>query len=130
MAGNSVLHAASRYSDRRNPAREKIFGCFSILPTCSVSRVSRISEVRHAFHFVRLLVHEGVNSDADEQVSEVLIKRGKQQRENYAVKDAERGTVVRGRGEVDVDIRQVATVQMNVAGRKSARMSFSGETID
>lgn len=96
----------------------------------SASRVPRMSEGRRVLRFARLLVHEGVNSDADEQVSEVLIKRRKQRRENYAVKDAEWGTVVRGRGEADVDIRQVATAQMNVTGRTSARMSFSGETID
>jgi len=80
--------------------------------------------------FARLLVHGGVNSDADERVREVLIKKRKQLRDNCAVKDAERGIVVRDNGKIEVDIMHVATGQMNVTGRTSARMSFPEENID
>ncbi len=114
----------------RNPSMEKVFDHLRKLPTYSVSRVPKMSDVKRALRLAGLLVHEGVNLDADEHTREVFINELKQLRDDCETNDAEWGTVVREGGEIEVDITQVATGQMSITGRRSARMSLSGENVD
>lgn len=114
----------------RNSAMEKVFEYLKTLPTYSVSRVPKMSDMKRALRLAGMLVHEGVNPDADEQVRETFIKKLKHLRDDYAAKDTAWSAVVREGGEIEVDITQVATGQMNVTSRKSARMVLSEENID
>jgi len=123
-----VETAAEAYA--RNPSMGRVFAHLKTLPTYSVSRVPRMSDVKRALRLAGLLVHEGVNPEADDHVREVFIKQLKQLRDACAAKDAEWGNVVREGGEIEVDITQVAIGQMNVTGTKSTRLALSEENID
>lgn len=114
----------------RNSAMVKVFEHLKTLPTYSVSRVPKMSDMKRALRLAGMLVHEGINLDADEQAREAFIKKLKHLRDDYAAKDAEWGAVLREGGEIEVDITKVATGQMDVTSRKSARMALSEENID
>ena len=114
----------------RNAATEKVFEHLKSLPTYSVNRVPKMSDVKRALRLAGMLVHEGVNPDADEQIREVFLKKLKELRDRYAKTIAEWGDVIREGGEIEVDITQVATGQMTVAGTKSTRLLLSEENID
>jgi type III restriction enzyme len=89
-----------------------------------------MSDVKRALRLAGLLVHEGVNQDADEQVREVFLKKLKELRDKYAKTVAEWGDVIREGGQIEVDITQVAVGQMNIAGTKSMRLTLSEENIE
>ena len=109
----------------RNSAMKKVFDFLERLPTYSVSRVPKMSDVKRALRLAGLLVHEGVNSDADEKMRDVFIKKLKNLRDNFATKEAEWGEIVRDGGEIDVDVTKVSTGQMSIIDRKfRANVSF------
>ena len=114
----------------RNPAIKNGFDLLEGLPTYSISRVPKMSDVKRVLRLAGLLVHEGINSDADEKIRELLIKKLKELRDDFATKDAGWGDIVREGGEIELDITKVATGQMNIIDWKSARMSLSEENID
>ena len=114
----------------RNAAMEKVFEHLKTLPTYSVTRVPKMGDVKRALRLAGMLVHEGVNLDADEQIRDVFLKKLKQLRDDYAAKDAKWGNVVREGGEIEVDITQVAIGQMSVTYTKSARLTLSEENIE
>jgi type III restriction enzyme len=114
----------------RNPAMGKIFDHLKTLPTYSINRVPKMSEVKRALRLAGLLVHEGVNPDADEQIRSIFLKKLKDLRDTYAAKDAEWGNVIREGGEIEVDITQVAIGGMSVTNTKSTRLLLSEENID
>jgi type III restriction enzyme len=114
----------------RNPDMADAFECLKTLPTYSVERAPKMGEVKRALRLSGLLVHEGVNQNADEEVREILVRKLKALRDDYAAKDTKWGNVLREGGEVEVDVTQVAIGNMSVAGRKSIRMALSEENID
>jgi type III restriction enzyme len=120
--------AAEAYS--RNQAFAKVFEHLGTLPTYSVSRVPRMSHVKRALRLAGLLVHEGLNPDADEELREVLLKKLKELRGGYTKTLPDWGNVIREGGEVEVDITQVAIGGMSVTGTKSTRLFLSEENID
>jgi type III restriction enzyme len=126
--GTRAETSAEAYS--RNPAMAKVFAHLKTLPTYSVNRVPKMSDVKRALRLAGLLVHEGVNQDADEQVREVFLKKLKELRDKYAKTVAEWGDVIREGGQIEVDITQVAVGQMNIAGTKSMRLTLSEENIE
>jgi len=114
----------------RNPEMTAVFEHLKTLPTYSVDRAPKMGDIKRALRLAGMLVHEGVNQNADEELREVLTKRLKEQCDAFVVKDANWGNVVRESGEVEVDVTLVAIAQMNVMGRKSMRMALSDENID
>jgi type III restriction enzyme len=114
----------------RNPAMAKVFEHLKGLPTYSVSRIPKMSDVKRALRLAGMLVHEGVNADADEQVREVFLKKLKELRDKCTKTVEDWGNVVREGGEIEVDITQVAVSGMNVTGTKSGRLVLSEENID
>jgi len=62
----------------RNPKMGKVFERLKTLPTYSVSRVPKMSDVKRALRLAGLLVHEGVNPYADEQVRDVFLTKLKE----------------------------------------------------
>jgi type III restriction enzyme len=115
---------------QRNPAMEKVFTLLGKLPTYSVDRVPRMGDVKRALRLAGLLVHEGVDIDADEQVRDELVKKLKGLRDKCAAERADWDTLIREGGEIEVDVSRIATGGMKVEGKTSSRVSLAEENID
>lgn len=114
----------------RSPAMERVFGLLEKLPTYSVDRVPRMSDVKRALRLSGLLVHEGINIDADESTREVFVKTLKELRDRYATEQPEWGALVREGGEIEVDVSRIATGAMRVAAKTSVRVALVEENIE
>jgi type III restriction enzyme len=123
-----VETAVESYS--RNPDLEKVFGNLDKLPTYSVDRVPRMSEVKRALRLSGLLVHEGIDVDADDDAREQLIKKLKVIRDKCASDKPAWDTVIREGGEIEVDVSRVVTGAMKVAGKTSVKVTLVEENID
>lgn len=114
----------------RNSAMEKVFALLGKLPTYSVDRVPRMSEVKRTLRLAGLLVHEGIDVDADEQVRDELVKKLKELRDKCAAERDDWDILIREGGEIEVDVSKIATGGMQVAGKTSSRVSLVEENID
>jgi type III restriction enzyme len=126
--GTRAESSVEAYS--RNPTMAKVFEHLKTLPTYSVNRVPKMSDVKRALRLAGLLVLEGVDQDADEQVREVFLKKLRELRDKYAKTVPEWGDVIREGGQIEVDVTQVAVGQMKIAGAKSMRLTLSDENIE
>ena len=70
----------------RNLAMGSVFERLKTLPTYSINRAPKMGEVKRVLRLAGMLVHEGVNQDADENVRDVLTKRLRDLRDHYATK--------------------------------------------
>jgi len=120
--------AAETYG--RNPEFAKVFAHLSTLPTYAVSRIPKMSEVKRALRLAGLLMHEGLNQDADEEMREIFLKKLKELRDKYAETVAEWGSVLREGGEIEVDALKVVVGPMSIAGSITTRMTLSVENIE
>jgi type III restriction enzyme len=114
----------------RNPALAAVFEYLKELPTYSVQRAPKMADIKRALRLAGMLVHDGIDKNADEQLRETLISRLKQFRDTLAAKDSEWGTVVREGGEIEVNVTSVAIGQMNVTGTKTMRLALTDENVD
>lgn len=114
----------------RNSKMAAVFEHLKTLPTYSVDRAPKMSDIKRALRLAGMLVHEGVNQNTDEELRDVLTQKLKELRDASATRDADWRNLVRQGGEVEVDVTQVAIGQMNVTGRKSMRLALSEENID
>ena len=114
----------------RNPAMDKVFTLLETLPTYSVDRIPRMNGVKRVLRLAGLLVHEGVDAEADEQVRDELVKKLKELRDKCAAQQADWDAVIREGGEIEVDVSRIATGGMNVAGKTSIRVALVEENID
>ena len=115
---------------QRNSELIKVFEHLKTLPTYSVSRIPKMSDIKRALRLAGLLVHEGLNTDADEQVREVFLKELKKLRDKYTKTVAGWDNVIRESGEIRVDVTKIAIGGMSVAGTNSTRVVQSEEDID
>jgi type III restriction enzyme len=114
----------------RNPKLVAIFDRLKGLPTYSVKRVPKMGDVKRVLRLAGMLVHAGIDQNADEKTREVLTTRLRQFRDSYASTDASWNDVVREGSELAVDVSVVAIGQMTVTDKTSVRMSLSEENID
>lgn len=114
----------------RNPELSEVFEYLAKLPTYSVERAPKMGDVKRALRLAGMLVHEGIDENADERLRKVLITKLKSLRDNYAANEEEWENVVRDRGEIEVDVTMVSIGQMNVTDRQTIKMSLSEENID
>lgn len=114
----------------RNSAMEKVFALLGKLPTYSVDRVPRMRDVKRALRLAGMLVHEGVDINADEEVRDALVKKLKGLRDQCAAERLDWDLLIREGGEIDVDVSKIATGGMQVAGKTSIRVSLVEENID
>jgi type III restriction enzyme len=114
----------------RSSAMENVFALLEKLPTYSLDRVPRMSDVKRALRLAGLLVHEGVDIDADEQVRDELVKKLKGLRDKCAAERADWDLLIREGGEIEVDVSRIATGGMQVAGKTSSRVSLVAENIE
>lgn len=120
--------AAETYA--RNPAFVKVFEHLKSLPTYTVSRVPKMGEVKRALRLAGLLMHEGLNENADEEMREIFLKKLKELRDKYAKTVSEWGSVLREGGEIEVDALKVVTGQMMITGTTTTRLTLSEENIE
>lgn len=120
--------AAETYG--RNTTLAKVFEHLNTLPTYAVSRIPKMSEVKRALRLAGLLMHEGLNQDADEEMREIVLKKLRELRDKYAKTVAEWSTALREGGEIEVDALLVATGQMTITGTKTTRLTLSEENIE
>ena len=114
----------------RNPAYENVFKYLETLPTYSVQRVPKMGEVKRVLRLAGLLVHEGIDKEADDAIRERLITKLRELRDAFAAKNPDWDKLIREGGEIDVDINFVAIGQMDVTGKKEVRIALSQENID
>ena len=120
--------AAETYG--RNPAFAKVFEHLNTLPTYAVSRIPKMSEVKRALRLAGLLMHEGLNQDADEEIREIFLKKLKELRDKYAKTIAEWGSVLREGGEIEVEALRVVTGSMTIDGSTATKLTLSVENIE
>jgi type III restriction enzyme len=120
--------AAETYG--RNPAFAKVFEHLNTLPTYAVSRIPKMSEVKRALRLAGLLMHEGLNQDADEEMREIFLKKLKELRDQYAKMIAEWGSVLREGGEIEVESLRVVTGSMSIDGAIASKLTLSVENIE
>jgi type III restriction enzyme len=114
----------------RNALMVDVFERLKILPSYSINRAPKMGEVKRALRLAGMLVHQGVNQDADEVMRDVLTKKLRDLRDSYAAKDPEWGSVVQEGREIEVEVTKVAVGGMNVTDRQNTRMILSDENID
>jgi type III restriction enzyme len=114
----------------RHPMMEKVFALLGKLPTYSVDRVPRMGDVKRVLRLAGLLVHEGVDADADEHVREELLKKLKALRDKCAAERKDWASLVQEGGEIEVDVSRIATGGMSVAGKTSVRVALVEENVD
>jgi type III restriction enzyme len=56
----------------RNPAFADVFGHLAKLPTYSVNRAPKMSDIKRALRLAGMLVHDGIDTGADERLRDVL----------------------------------------------------------
>lgn len=114
----------------RNPNFAEVFDHLATLPTYSVSRAPKIGDLKRVLRLAGMLVHHGIDSDADEALRDVLTGKLKALRDRFAKTQEDWVEVIREGSEIEVDVTAVAIGPMNVTGRRTARMGLSEENID
>ena len=114
----------------RNTALSSAFTRLETLAPYSINRAPKMGEVKRLLRLAGMLLHGGIDQDADENVRDVLTKRLRELRDHYAKNDPEWGSLVREGGEIEIEVTKVAAGDMNVTGRQGTRMIMSDENID
>lgn len=115
---------------QRSPGLDDVFAHLASLPTYSVTRIPKMSDVKRALRLAGMLVHDGLNKNADENLREVLTTKLRALRDDFATNDPEWQSSVRQGGEIDVDVTLVAVDHMKVTGKKGIRVILSEENIN
>ncbi|CAL75270.1 hypothetical protein; putative Type III restriction enzyme [Bradyrhizobium sp. ORS 278] len=125
---SEVTTKAVEYS--RNADLATVFASLSKLPTYSVSRVPKMSDVKRALRLAGMLAHVGIDVDADDEIRERLTSKLKDLRDNCALDDPAWTQIVSDGSGIDVDVTAVALGTMSVASRQTDRIALSPENID
>lgn len=107
-----------------------VFTHLAGLPSYAVNRVPKLGPVKRVLQLSAMLVHEGIDLEADEKVRASLTSKLRELRDAAAANDPDWGKVVREGGEIELDVTQVAIGHMNISGRNTARLTLSAENID
>ncbi len=114
----------------RNPALTGVFNHAATLKTYSVNRAPKMTDLKRALRLSGMLVQQGIDDDADDQLRLKLTDRLAELRDGYAKRVRGWADIVREGGEIEVDVTSVAIGAMNVTGHKTTRMLLSEENID
>jgi len=126
--GTPVVTQAVEYP--RAPEFADVFEHLATIKTFSIDRAPKMSDLKRALRLSGLLMQEGINEDADEQLRLALTDKLVELRDGYVKKIPDWGNTVREGGEIEVDVTSVAIGVMNVAGRTTTKMVLSSENID
>jgi type III restriction enzyme len=114
----------------RNSTYAHAFHALKGLPTYSINRAPKMGEIKRALRLAGMLVHEGIDKNADEGMRDLLTVKLKELRDSYAQNDPDWNKYVSEGGEIDVDVSMVAIGEMTVVGKNEIRMTLSEENID
>lgn len=117
------------FSYPRNPNFARVFEHLATLPTYSVNRAPRMSDIKRVLRLAGLLVVEGIDTEADERIREILTGMLKELRDESASGGSWEKIVQKG-GEIDVEVLSIAVGSMNVGERRSSKLVLSDENIE
>lgn len=112
-----------------NSAFAEVHTFLQSLPTYTVVRAPVMGDVKRALRLAGLLVHDNIDSTADERLRELLTAAIKEHRDRLATKSDWQATVSAG-GQVNVDVTVVSTGSMSVADRRTSTLKLSPENVD
>ena len=105
----------------------QVFEHLHKLPTYSVERVPKMSDVKRALRLAGLLVHEEIDGGADDHVRSTLVEKLNELADGFASTVLGWATQVREGGEMDIDVTHIAAGAMNVTSSKVTRVLLSEE---
>jgi type III restriction enzyme len=114
----------------RNPEFAAVFDHLATLKTFSIDRAPKMTDLKRVLRVSGLLMQEGIDENADEQVRLALTDKLAELRDGYSKKVTNWGNIVREGGEIEVDVTSVAIGTMNVMRRRATRMVLSEENIE
>ncbi|HRD52563.1 MAG TPA: hypothetical protein PKY96_07940, partial [Flavobacteriales bacterium] len=124
----TVITQAVEY--HRDPAHADVFEYLNGLPTYTVNRAPKLTDLKRALRLSSMLTHDGLDEDADEKLRDLLTSKLKTIRDTLA-KDQENWlSMVKEGGEIAVDELSITVGPMHIAGRGTSRMTLSNENID
>ena len=124
----SVTTAAVEYT--RNSAFKEVFSHLERLKTYSVDRAPKMSDLKRALRLASMVVHEGIDQEADDRLRMVLTKKLRELGSDYAQTVDKWEELVKAGGEVEVAVTNVTIGTMNVSGQIVARMALSEENVE
>ena len=119
VLATAVVTQAVEY--RRNEAFAEVFEYLERLKTYSVARVPRMTDLKRVLRLSGMLMHDGIDEDADESVRRTLTEKLVELREGYSKTVKNWESIVREGGEIEVDVTSVSIGAMNVIGRRTTR---------
>lgn len=114
----------------RNPDFADVFEYLEGLQTYSVNRAPKMREIKRVLRLSSMLVHGGIDTEADEQIRELLTSKLNELRDRYAAKDKNWTQALREGEEIEVNVSSVAIGPMNISNRDARWMKRSAEDID
>lgn len=114
----------------RDPRFEGVWEHLEGLPTYSVNRAPKLTDLKRALRLSSMLTHDGIDADADEKLRELLTGKLKQLRDKMAANEKEWFSMVKESGEIAVDELSITVGPMHISGRGTSRMTLSSENID
>jgi type III restriction enzyme len=114
----------------RNPAFAAVFDHLATLPTYSINRAPRMSDVKRALRLAGLLVHEGIDKKADERMREKLTGKLRALGEGYAAQEENWRSHVREGAEIEVDVMRISVGGMMATTSSTTKLVLSQENID
>jgi type III restriction enzyme len=89
-----------------------------------------MTEVKRALRLAGLLMHEGLNTDADEEMRDICLNKLCELRDKYAKTVRDWGRELREGGEIEVEALKVATGSMFIENATTTKLSLSAENIE
>jgi type III restriction enzyme len=123
-----VITEAIEY--HRDPKFEDVFEFLNGLPTYSVNRAPKLTDLKRALRLSSMLTHDGLDPDADENLRALFTSKLKELRDARAKNESEWLSMVKESGEIAVDEISITVGPMHIGGRGSSRMTLSSENID
>jgi len=113
----------------RNPEFASVFEHLSTFNTYSIDRAPKMGDLKRALRLSGLLMHEGIDENADEKLRATLTSKLAKLRDGYQKTIEDWSDTVREGSEIEVDVISVAVGAMNVTGRRQTRMALTDENI-
>lgn len=123
-----VESSAAEYA--RNTQMEAVFEHLQSLPTYTIAPAQKMGDIKRALRLAGLLVHEGLDQNADDRLRTILTTQLKELRDRYCATDKDWADLTKHVREVEVDVTEIVVGEMSIPGRKSMHMTLSEENID
>ena len=114
----------------RDAVHAPVFEYLIGLPTYTVNRAPKLTDLKRALRLSSMLTHDGLDVDADEKLRDLLTSQLKVLRDTLAKNEPNWLSMVKEGAVIDVDELSITVGPMHIAGRGTSRMRLSNENID